>query len=209
MSPILRFATALVAVVALSPYGAQASVSKYDAARGSSARDLRAHERVAVEPLVDAVEIPKKDRGDEAELRAIVAEAGRAFADHLVKRLGESGAFDSVARAPSEEATLVIGGRITKYVRGNAVARYSGVFGRSRFAATVELRDAKTGKLLGDLDVEVASSVIPGAVNVIQSVGQFMEGSAIRVRDEILIARGDRRREETGRQGRLREKYRD
>lgn len=209
MIRIVRAAALLCTVLALSPIAVQASVSKYDPARGSSAKDLRAHEVIAVEPLVDAVEIRERDRGDEAELRAIVAEAGRAFADHLVKRLGESGAFDSVARAPSDEATLVIGGRITKYVRGNAVARYSGVFGRSRFAATVELRDAKTGKLLGDLDVEVASSVIPGAVNVIQSVGQFMEGSAIRVRDEILIARGDRRREETGRQGRLREKYSD
>jgi hypothetical protein len=28
------------------------------------------------------------------------------------------------------------------------------------------------------------------------------------VRDEILIARGDKRREQTGRSGRLREKYR-
>jgi len=207
---VRRVAGFALAIAALAlPLAAAAGASKFDPAKGVKPRDLAGYTRVVIEPLTDAVEKKVKDPEDEAERRRIIADAGRLFAEHLAKRLAEGGRFESVAVAPAPGATLVIGGRITKYERGNAVVRYSGVFGRSKFGAVVELRDAATGKVLGDIEVDVASSVIPGAVNVIQSVGQFMEGSAIRVRDEILIARGDLRREETGRQGRLREKYAD
>jgi hypothetical protein len=188
------------------PLAAQA-VGKFDPERGTRAKDLRQYDRVAVEPLIDAVPFKNRDPAVEAKIRKTIADAGVAFADSLVRRLAETGKFEAVGRAPTEGATLLIGGQVVKYDPGNAIARYSGVFGRSRFGARIELKDAASGKLLGHIDVDVASSLIPGAVNVIQSVGQFMEGSAIRVRDEILIARGDLHREQTGRQGRLREKY--
>lgn len=200
----------LAALLLALPLAAAAGVDRFDAARGASAKELRTHVRVAVEPLVDAVPARRtKDAADEARLRETIAAAGVAFADALVKRLEETGKFESVARAPAQGATLLIGGRIVKFDAGNAVARYSGVFGRSKFGARVEFREAASGRLIGHVDVDVASSMIPGAVNLIQSVGQFMEGSAIRVRDEILIARGDVKREQTGRQGRAREKYSD
>ena len=189
------------------PLAAAAGISKFDPERGVKAKDLKGYTRVAVEPLTDAVKGEYKDAEEEKVRRERIVNAGTLFAAHLAKRLEESGKFEAVGNAPVEGATLLIGGQITKFERGNAVARYSGVFGRSRFGAHVELKDAKTGKLLGHIDLEIASSVIPGAVNVIQSVSQFMEGGAIRVRDEILIARGDLKREQTGRSGRLREKY--
>ena len=201
-------AIALVLLLAM-PGGVSAGVDQFEPTRGFKARALAQYQRVAVEPLVDAVEDKLKDDDKEAERRKVITAAGQAFADHLVKRLLESGKFQSVARAPAPGATLLIGGRITRYVPGNAVVRYSGVFGRSKFRARVELKDAATGKVLGGIDVDVASSMIPGAVNMIQSIGQFMEGTAIRTRDEILIARGDLKREQTGRQGRAREKYSD
>ena len=201
-------AMALVVVLAI-PAAAFAGVDKFEPARGFNARELSQYQRVGVEPLVDAVEDKLKNADKESERRKVIAAAGQAFADALVKRLTESGKFESVARAPGTDVTLLVGGRITRYVPGNAVARYSGVFGRSKFRARVELKDAASGKVLGGINVDVASSMIPGAVNMIQSIGQFMEGTAIRTRDEILIARGDLKREETGRQGRAREKYSD
>ena len=200
------FLALLVALLAL-PLSAAAGTEKFDPARGFKARDLKGYTRVAVEPLVDGVKGKYKDAEEEKVRRQRIANAGVLFAAELAHRLEESGKFEAVGKAPVEGATLLIGGTITKFERGNAVARYSGVFGRARFGARVELKDAATGKLLGHVDFEIASSMIPGAVNVIQSVSQFMEGGAIRVRDEILIARGDLKREETGRSGRLREKY--
>lgn len=202
-----RALLALVVALLALPLAAAAGTSKFDPARGFKARDLKGYTRVAVEPLADGVKGSAKDPDEEKQRRERIAEAGAVFAAELAQRLAESGKFEAVGKAPVEGATLLIGGRIVKFERGNAVARYSGVFGRSRFGARVELKDANTGRLLGHVDVEIASSVIPGAVNVIQSVSQFMEGGAIRVRDEILIARGDLKREQTGRSGRLREKY--
>lgn len=208
MTRLAAGAIGLLLLLAM-PGGALAGVDKFEPARGFKPRELARYRHVAVEPLVDAVDDRLKDGDKEAERRKVIAAAGQAFADHLVKRLLESGRFESVARAPAPGAALLIGGRITRYVPGNAVVRYSGLFGRSKFRARVELKDAASGKVLGGIDVDVASSMIPGAVNMIQSIGQFMEGTAIRTRDEILIARGDLEREETGRQGRAREKYSD
>lgn len=206
---MIRAGAWAIALLVAIPGLAFAGIDKFEPARGFKAKQLAQYDRVAVEPLADAVEGKLVDPAKEAERRAVIKTAGETFAAALVERLAESGKFESVTHASAPGATLLVGGRITRFSQGNAVARYSGVFGRSKFRARVELEDAASGQVLGHIDVDVASSMIPGAVNMIQSVGQFMAGSAVRVRDEILIARGDLEREETGRQGRAREKYSD
>lgn len=196
-------------LLVLLPLLAWAGISRFDAERGISAKELKGYTRVAIAALEDGVEEKLEDAEKEAEHRKAIAEAGERFAELLVKRLSESGKFEVVARAPAEGATLLVGGRITRITRGNAAARYTGVFGRSRFAAVVEFKDAASGERIGRIEIDLASTPIPGATNIIQTVTGFMDGSAIRVRDELLIARGDLHREQTGRSGRLREKYQD
>ena len=101
----------------------------------------------------------------------------------------------------------MVEGRIVDFHDGNIAQRYIGIGGRDRFGAVLEVKDGLSGELLGTVEIDLKGSFLPGAGNIIQTTGNFIEGSAARVRDEILIAAGDKRRENTGRQGRLREKY--
>lgn len=185
---------------------ATSAVGKFDPA-GRDRTPLKAYPVLVVRALVDAVE--KRPEGDKAAGFAEDVKAGGAeFASRLVDKLNEDAALKrTVSREPPEGEYAVVEGRIVDFHDGNLAQRYIGLGGRDRFGAEIEVRDGRTGELLGTISIELKGSPIPGASNLIQTTGTFITGAAARVRDELLIAAGDKRRENTGRQGRLREKY--
>jgi hypothetical protein len=186
---------------------ATADVGKFDP-EGRERSPLKAYPVIVVEPLADAVE--ERPEGDKATAFGGEVEAGgeRFAAELVAKASADPKRQREFARnAPAEGDFAVVGGRIVDFHDGNIAQRYIGIGGRDRFAAVVEVKDGRTGALLGTVEIDLKGSFIPGASNVIQTTGNFIDGAASRVRDELLIAAGDKFREQTGRQGRLREKY--
>jgi hypothetical protein len=202
----IRIALSIVALLAF-PALAWAGISKFDPAKGVSREELRSYKVAYVEDFKDAVEGKLEDAEAEARHRETIKEIQVKFADKIAERLTQKGRFDTVTRQPVEGRAVIIGGRIINVKVSNAAARYTGVFGRSHLEAVIEARDAETGKPLGEIEVDLKSSPIPGGTNVIMTVSGFVDGAATRATEEILIANGQLRREQTGRQGRLREKY--
>jgi hypothetical protein len=170
--------------------------------------DLRGYERVQVVPFADATK-PKFDKpADETEFRASVAIACQRFAQMIVDQLEATKSFETATTAPIEGKGLVVGGEILVYKESNLAARYIGLgIGGSEFDAKVDVKDAESGKVLGTMTIEFGSSPIPGATNVVQTAGLLMNSAAQQFRDEMLIAKHVKHREETGRSGRARERY--
>ena len=193
-------------LLALAP-AAMAGVGKLKPASGFKKVDLRPYDSITIVDLTDGVEEQLPDEAENASYHREVVAAGAQFADVLSTKIGRSQGFRSVTRAPAATSGLVLAGRMTRYKVSNVAARYIGFGAGSKLGAVIELKDAASGKLLGTIDVDLGSEAIPGAINAIQTVGRFMDGGAIRVADELLIAKRIKHREETGRQGRLREKY--
>lgn len=198
-------ALALFALLCLSG-PALADVGKFDPA-GRDRTPLKAYPVLVVRDLVDAVE--KRPEGDKAEaFGPEVAAGGAKFAAELADKLQADPTLKrTIAREPPQGEFAVVEGRIVDFHDGNLAQRYIGLGGRDRFGAEIEVKDGRSGALLGTISIALKGSPIPGASNLIQTTGTFITGAAARVRDELLIAAGDKRRENTGRQGRLREKY--
>lgn len=200
----MRVVAFLVLLLAAGTAGA--AVDKFDPA-GRDRTPLKAYPVLVVRDLADAVE--KRPEGDKAAAFADEVKAGGAeFAARLADKLAADPALKrQVVREAPEGPHAVVEGRVVDFHDGNLAQRYIGLGGRDRFGAVVEVKDGITGELLGTVGIDLKGSPIPGAGNLIQTTGNFIEGAAARVRDELLIAAGDKRRENTGRQGRLREKY--
>jgi hypothetical protein len=201
----LAFAVGLAAL--LGAAGAAAATTHLLAAGARKEADLRGYDQVQVATFTDATQ-PKFDKPeDETEFRAKVAEATLKFPDMLAEQLSQTQAFQAV-RKPVEGKGLIVGGQITIYKESNVAARYIGLgIGSAEFDVKIEVKDAETGKLLATQTIEYSSSAIPGAVNALQTVGVLMDSAAQTFRDEMLIAKRVKHREETGRSGRARDKY--
>lgn len=203
-------AAALAIALAAPPPDAAAAVSRYKPTQEGRAAKLAAYQRIVVRELDDAVEAKKKDGAEDPRYRDDLATVTRRIADGVAEKLGASGKFEAVSRdeiGNEPVATLLLDGRLTRFKRANAATRYLGFGAGSKLEGEVELKDAATGKVLGTIEIDFSSSGIPGVVNVIQTIDAFIEGIAVRVSDEVLIAKGAKFREQTGRSARLREKY--
>lgn len=169
--------------------------------------DLRGYETVQVGAFADATQ-PKFDKPeDEKEFRTLVAEAAQRFSEMVAEKLAATKSF-ATTREPASGKALVVDGKIVVYKESNIAGRYIGLgIGSAEFDVQIEVKDAESGKVLGTQTIEYSSSAIPGAVNALQTVGVLMDSAAQTFRDEMLIAKRVKHREETGRSGRARDKY--
>lgn len=202
----LSIVAAVLAIACCAP--AAALNSRLVGPDGKKQADLRGYDTIQVAEFIDATQ-PKFDRPeDERAYRAIVAEGTTRFAELLVEQLARTNAFKSVSRAAPQGKAAVVGGKITIYKESNVAARYIGLgIGGAEFDATVEVKDAESGTPLGTMTIAVGSSPVPGATNVVQTVGFLMDSGAQGFTEETLIAKHAKHREETGRSGRSRERY--
>ena len=192
---------------------ADAAVSRLKLERGVDAASLAAYDDVVVtDALVDHVKRYKKDHDDEASFRRDVALVGQRIADRIAERLRESGKYESVSRGGADAAgdapAVVIDGELTMIKRANVATRYLGLGAGSKLKGNVFVKDS-AGKPLGTIRLNFSSSGIPGFTNLVQTIDAFIEGIAVRVADEVMVAQGKLHRAETGRSARLREKYSD
>jgi Domain of unknown function (DUF4410) len=170
--------------------------------------DLRGYERIEVSAFTDESKIKFDKPEDEQAYRAEVAEGGKRFADLIVEKVNATKGFLTAGRQTGTGKGLKIRGTITVFTISSIAARYIGLgIGGSTFEAIVDVIDAESGSPLGRMTVDLSSSIIPGAVNAVQTVGVLMSSGAQMVTDELRIAKRLVHREETGRSGRARDKY--
>lgn len=209
-----RFSLAMVALAALLFAAATAAdVSKLKGKSWREPPNFRKYDVVWVEDFTDDVKKQLKDEAGNVEYHGGVVKVGKKLADRIAERLVESKAFARVERVESHAKGagdgLVIGGKITEYRDANIAGLYLGLGTGSRVRCEAWAHDANNTKILGALKGVFATSFIPGVANLVQTANRFVEGLSLRISDEILIAKGAKFREETGRQGRLREKYKN
>ena len=128
------------------------------------------------------------DAKKQADYNTSVAEATKAFADHIAEAVTASGAFGSVARAPGTGPALRISGDITRYDEGNIVARgLTGFAGQTHFDATVVIADARSGQQITTLTVDRNSWPLPvgASVSTLQTTNYFMKQAAKKVAEEL------------------------
>jgi len=116
-----------------------------------------------------------------------VAIAKKSFPDMIVGELRNTGRFSKVSRSGSVDSeTLVIGGTITDYDDGNAVAKMFIGFaaGNSNFNSNVNFSGA--GKSLGNVTVDKNSWALGGALAAAQTAESFIPGAAKKVAGEAL-----------------------
>ena len=128
------------------------------------------------------------DAKKQADYNTSLAEATKAFADHIAEAVTASGAFQTVSRTPGEGPALRISGDITRYDEGNIVARgLTGFAGQTHFDATVVITDARTGKPLTSLTVDRNSWPLPvgASVSTLQTTNFFMKQAARKIAEEL------------------------
>jgi hypothetical protein len=199
----------LAAALFAASLDASAAVSRYKPTRAGKLVELASYTHVAIDTLDDEVKRRKKDADDEAQFREDIRAVSERIVDGVAQRLRDSGAFETVSREVSDATgTLLVDGKLTVFKRANVATRYLGLGAGSKLEGVVVVKDAASGEVLGEIELDFSSSGIPGFTNLVQTVDAFIQGIVVRVSDEILIAKGAKFREETGRSARLREKYR-
>lgn len=210
-APSLARAAALFVLLALcaSPLPVLASVTRLMAPESRATADLRGYDRIVVLAPEAALEKPPKDPEDAAALQARLAERAAELADDLARRLIESGSLQA-SREPVEGRALVLRGRVLRFRDANIAQRVVGLFQGARFEAAFEVADNESGTVLARAEADFSGGLRPGSwTNLIRTMDGFINGTAARLHDELLVAGGFRQREEVGRAARQREKYQD
>lgn len=128
------------------------------------------------------------DAKKQADFDADLAEARHGFADKIAEAIKTSGAFAEVARQPGDGAALRVTGDISRFDKGNLVARgLTGFAGQTHFDATVTISDARSGRVLATLKVDRNSWPLPigASLSTLQTTNFFMNGAAQKIADQL------------------------
>lgn len=183
--------------VMLGGCGTTSTLQPADAASGDRI-DLSSYQHAVISDFSDAATAAKKFKKDEkgeaqkAAYQADVQAAGVTFSEYLQAELIKLKVFESVQRGDEAgEGSLLIGGDITRFERGNAAAKFLiGLgAGSTYFDATVNVSDGLSGEKLGEIIVDKNSWVLGGAISASQNVESFMRGGAEKAAKELYIAR--------------------
>lgn len=186
-----------------------ANVTRLMAPDSRATADLSGYDRIVVLVPEAALAKPSTDPEDATAVEAQIAERGAEFADGLAARLRASGAYAEVGRGSVVGRALVVRGRVLRFRDANLAQRVVGLFQGARLEIAFEVVDNETGALLGRAEADFSGGLRPGSwTNLVRSMDGFLNGTAARLTDELLVAGGFRQREEVGRAARQREKYR-
>lgn len=170
--------------------GGCGTISKVQPSTEGQAADLSRYSRVVVAPFDDKVSNKANNPDVQARRRIGV---GR-FRELLASEIRASGSFAQVATEGSTASgpdTLLIGGAITRYVEGSSFTRLMVGLGAGNayFDATVEFRDASTGKLLGTVLVDRNSWGGGGLISMSQTLDSFMTEAVKTVAAQLVAAK--------------------
>ncbi len=199
ISSISMAARAFGGLMVLSMLAACGTTSSLQQTEASAEKiDLTAYQHVVIADFADEATENKvfkadaKGQAKKAEYRADVKAAGVTFAEYIQAELEKLGFLESIARGgEAGEGALLIDGKITRFERGNAAAKFLVGLGAGStyFDAVVRVRDASTGAELGTIVVDKNSWVLGGVISASQNVEGFMRGGAQKVAREIYTAK--------------------
>lgn len=153
--------------------------------------DLSHYTKVVVVDFTDEVTDKTKEAKRE-EKREEMKKAVRDFSDMIASELKKLGIFDEVMREGSmDENTLVVGGKITRHEKGNALARALIGFGAgsSYFEAEVQLQKRGSDEVLAIVKIDKNSWALGGAIAAGQNPEDFMKGAAKKIAAQIYKAK--------------------
>jgi hypothetical protein len=164
------------------------TISPLEPAQASRKLDLSTYSRV----VVNDFENKMTERAQPEDKSRAMARVCRDFADRVADEIEKQHVFESVSRTgTADESMLLIGGNVTRYVAGNAAARFFVGLGAgsSYFESLVEFRQGGTGELLGTMKVDKNSWVGGGGLAAGQTAEDFMQDAAVRVAEEVRKAK--------------------
>lgn len=166
------------------------SYSEMQLADGSEPM-LPVYQTAVVLDFDDATTLKTDDESRLTEHREALRVAGIHFADIIAAKLRTEGMYDTVLREQTDSEALVISGDITRYVEGDAFARFMiGLgAGSSYFDSIVRFSDNVTGDSLGEIKIDKNSWVLGGGIASTQTVEGYMKNSAAKIVEEINEAR--------------------
>lgn len=179
----LTLASVLIAF-ALAGCGTTSGIKS---AKPEAALNLTAYDRVLIKDFADSAS-QRAQGAKQEELREELKIAGRHFPDIIAAEVRKTRAFKEVLRDGAiAPGTIVLAGDITRYERGSRTARLIVGMGAgsSYLDATIEVRDAQTGELLGTVSVDKNSWVLGGGLAATQTPEAFMEEAARKIAAEL------------------------
>ncbi len=188
--------TAALLAVGLAACGTTSDLQRDDAT--TQQIDLTAYQYAVISDFEDSATENKVFRSDEkgqakkSAYRAEVQAAGVTFAEFIKAELDKLNFLDEVSRgSEAGEGALLIKGKITRFERGNAAAKFLiGLgAGSTYFDAVVSVTDGATGNELGTIVVDKNSWVLGGVISASQNVEGFMRGGAQKIARELYVAK--------------------
>jgi hypothetical protein len=153
--------------------------------------DFSAYDRIIVLDFRDETDKSGMSAEKRDNYEKTMEAVSRNFADRLAAQIRITHAYFEVLRVPNSAPGIEISGAITRYQRGNAVARLViGLgAGSSYFDADVVFSDNPSGRRLGQISTDKNSWFLGGGLAAGQSVEGFMHGAAKKVAKELAAAR--------------------
>jgi len=133
-----------------------------------------------------------KDGTTKSHNDPVVIKSGKKFSDLIASKIIKKKIFNKVERKPiSTPHTIIIEGTITQCEEGNKALRTAIGLGTgiSHFDATVILKDNRTKKTLGNIDVNKMSWALGGITAGMQDVDSHMESAASSIADALEEAK--------------------
>ena len=181
LRPALLFAATLL----LAGCGSVSGLTRESASAPARIADF---DRVEVLDFSASATQAFDDPAKAAEHASYLKEARTVFADKIAEAITATGAFAEVTRGPGTAPALRISGDISRFDRGNVVARgLTGFAGQTHFDARIDVADARSGRSLATLAVDRNSWPLPvgASLSTLQTTGYFMNEAARKIASEL------------------------
>lgn len=129
-----------------------------------------------------------QDPAKASEHASYLKEAQTTFAGKIADAIRATGAFTDVSRTAGSGPALRVSGDISRFDRGNIVARgLTGFAGQTHFDASIDIADARSGRSLASLTVDRNSWPLPvgASMSTLQTTEYFMREAAKKVAEEL------------------------
>ncbi len=191
-----RLAATAVAATTLAACGGTTNIQ--DEAGAETVLDLSNYETVVVGGFSDQSTENRKFKDNEAgqekrrEYQSQVKAGSDLFATYLGEAIETTGAFTQVRRGDSAGPNeLFLDGDITRFARGNAVAKFLVGMGAGStyFDAIVRVHDGANDEAMGQIVVDKNSWALGGAISAAQNIESFMRGGAEKTAGQLYRAK--------------------
>lgn len=181
----IRQALLLAASVLLAGCGSVSGLTRESANAPARIADF---DRVEVLDFSASATQAFNDPAKAAEHASYLTEARTVFADKIAEAITATGAFSEVTRGPGSAPALRISGDISRFDRGNVIARgLTGFAGQTHFDASIDVADSQSGRSLATLNVDRNSWPLPvgASLSTLQTTGYFMNEAAKKIASEL------------------------